>query len=589
MKILQDGAIRKLYEGPYDSGFHPLVQIIDLQPMEGSRYSITVSDGKFSCRCISSPELSSRIQSGDIKLLSVGNLNRYTKSNIKGAICIIVNEFGLLLTPAEREGDPKEIEAGAARGSMRAEPQAMARDMPAAPMRAMSRGDNYTPIKALSTFNTDWTIKARVTKKCDIKEWNNARGAGKLFNVDLMDVMGDEISATFFNQGVDKFFPMLVENHVYTFAKGTVKLANKRFATLQNEYNLSFDKGAEISEVQDDGSIDNIRFALVGLNLLSDLAKRGGQTIVDVCAVVSEIGETSGFTSKKGEPLRKRVLVLVDDTNHSVELTLWNEETDNPALQSGDQPLVLLAKGLKITEYNNLSLATDRNASKLIYNPVGIKDAERMIHWRDTRYSPANQLTALSIRSGASGKPREFRTIKSILEEWTNCTDVSQTGFYTIRGWINYVKNDDTTLLWYSSCMNQDKCKKKMIKEDDMYHCDSCNQSFQNCIFRYIVSMKVCDETDGLWLSIFDKEFTDIVGCTAQDLKEVQDRNEEEFKDKVSNVLNLRFEFAVKATVGDNGMGPRVKYSAMGVSQIDHRKVTKALLQDLETMLSLSG
>ena len=215
MKILQDGAIRKLYEGPYDSGFHPLVQIIDLQPMEGSRYSITVSDGKFSCRCISSPELSSRIQSGDIKLLSVGNLNRYTKSNIKGAICIIVNEFGLLLTPAEREGDPKEIEAGAARGSMRAEPQAMARDMPAAPMRAMSRGDNYTPIKALSTFNTDWTIKARVTKKCDIKEWNNARGAGKLFNVDLMDVMGDEISATFFNQGVDKFFPMLVETRLH--------------------------------------------------------------------------------------------------------------------------------------------------------------------------------------------------------------------------------------------------------------------------------------------------------------------------------------------------------------------------------------
>jgi hypothetical protein len=54
-------------------------------------------------------------------------------------------------------------------------------------------------------------------------------------------------------------------------------------------------------------------------------------------------------------------------------------------------------------------------------------------------------------------------------------------------------------------------------------------------------------------------------------------------------VFNLRFEFAVKATVTDNGMAPRTKYVAMGVSQIDHRKVTKVLLQDLETMLSLSG
>ena len=379
---------------------------------------------------------------------------------------------------------------------------------------------------------------------------------------------------------------MLVENHVYTFAKGSVKLANKRFCSLQNEYQLSFDKSAE---VQDDGTIDNMHFALVGLNQLSDLARRTGQTLVDICAVVSEVGEISAFTSKKGDALRKRVLTLVDDTNYSVELTLWNEEVDNPAFQGGDQPLVLLVKGLMISEYNYLSLATDRNASKLIYNPVGMKEADRMIHWRDTRYSPANQMTALSIRSGFAGKPREFHTVKSILEEWNTCENTSQVGYYTIRGWINYVKNDTEGSLWYASCMNQDKCKKKMIKDDDMYHCNACNQSFQNCVLRYIVSMKVCDETDGLWLSVFDKEFAEIIGSSAQDLKELQVHNEEECKDKLTNILNLRFEFAVKATLSDNGQGPRPKYAVMGVSKIDHGKVTKALLQDLEMMLSLSG
>jgi len=267
------------------------------------------------------PELSAVIQSGSLKVLSVGTLNRYTKSNIKGTVCIILIEFALLLTPAEREGDPKEMEAGGARPAARPDAQVFPRDNPP-PVRAMSHGDNYTPIKALSTFNTDWTIKARVTKKCDIKEWNNARGSGKLFNANLMDIMGDEISATFFNQGVEKFFPMLVENHVYTFAKGSVKLANKKFCSLQNEYQLSFDKSAEIAEVQDDGTIDNMHFALVGLNQLSDLARRTGQTLVDICAVVSEVGEISAFTSKKGNALRKRVLTLVDDTNYSVELTL---------------------------------------------------------------------------------------------------------------------------------------------------------------------------------------------------------------------------------------------------------------------------
>ena len=582
MKILQDGAIKKLYETPFDQAFHPLVQVIDLQPLEGSRYSMTISDGQYSCRCVSSPELSPRIKSGEIKVLSVGNLNKYTKSTLKGSVCIVISEFGMLLTPTEVEGRPREIESGGSARMGETMGSVMQRDV--AP-RGVSR-DNYTPIKALSTFNTDWTIKARVTKKGDVKEWNNQRGSGKLFNLNLMDSMGDEISATFFNQGVDKYYPMLIENHVYVFCKGTVKLANRKFCTLQNEYQLSFDKGAEITEVQDDGSIDNIRFSLVGLNQLSDLAKRSGQTMVDICAVVTDIGEVVSFTSKKGEPLRKRVLTLVDDTNHSVEMTLWNDEVDNPALVGAEQPVVLLAKGLKITEYNNLSLATDRNSSQVIYNPVGMKEADHIFHWRDTRYNPTNQMTALSIHSSTGGKTREFRLIRSIMDEWSTCSDTSQTGFYTIRAWINYIKTDGDTSLWYPSCMNQDKCKKKMIKEDDMFHCDACNQSFQNCIYRYIVTLKVCDETGGLWMNVFDKDFADIVGITAQDLKEIHDRNEEEFKDKVNNVVNLRYEWAVKATVTDNGQGPRVKYGALGAAPIDQKKVTRILLQELEAMLA---
>jgi len=33
----------------------------------------------------------------------------------------------------------------------------------------------------------EWKIKARVTKKGDMRTWNNARGSGKLFNIELLD------------------------------------------------------------------------------------------------------------------------------------------------------------------------------------------------------------------------------------------------------------------------------------------------------------------------------------------------------------------------------------------------------------------
>jgi replication factor A1 len=36
-------------------------------------------------------------------------------------------------------------------------------------------------------YSSRWTIKARVTRKTDIKRWSNAKGEGTLFSVDLTD------------------------------------------------------------------------------------------------------------------------------------------------------------------------------------------------------------------------------------------------------------------------------------------------------------------------------------------------------------------------------------------------------------------
>lgn len=39
-----------------------------------------------------------------------------------------------------------------------------------------SDADQYMPVKALNQFSTDWTIKVRVTKKGDERQWRNDRG-----------------------------------------------------------------------------------------------------------------------------------------------------------------------------------------------------------------------------------------------------------------------------------------------------------------------------------------------------------------------------------------------------------------------------
>ena len=129
--------------------------------------------------------------------------------------------------------------------------------------RMAADNDLYTPVKALNTFNPDWKIKVRITKKGDVKHWKNARGEGYLLNVDLIDAYGDQIQGTFFKEGVDKYKDDLHKDRVYLMSGGTVKMANQRFTSIRNDFCITFDQHAEIIEVPDDAAIKNMAYAFV--------------------------------------------------------------------------------------------------------------------------------------------------------------------------------------------------------------------------------------------------------------------------------------------------------------------------------------
>jgi hypothetical protein len=105
------------------------------------------------------------------------------------------------------------------------------------------------PIERLSPYQNNWTIKALVTQKSEIKTWSNQRGEGKLFNVNFMDESG-EIKATGFNAVVDSLYDKLQEGKVYFVSKARVNLAKKKFSNLTNDYELNLDRHTEIDEVR---------------------------------------------------------------------------------------------------------------------------------------------------------------------------------------------------------------------------------------------------------------------------------------------------------------------------------------------------
>lgn len=115
-------------------------------------------------------------------------------------------------------------------------------------LKTPGRAGAIYPIEGLSPYQNNWTIKARVTQKSDIKSWSNARGEGKLFNVTFMDDSG-EIRGTAFNLVADELYPKLEEGKVYYVSKARVNLAKKKFSNVNNDYELSFERNTEVEEV----------------------------------------------------------------------------------------------------------------------------------------------------------------------------------------------------------------------------------------------------------------------------------------------------------------------------------------------------
>ena len=375
----------------------------------------------------------------------------------------------------------------------------------------------HQPIASLNPYSNKWTIKARVTSKGDIRTWSNAKGEGKLFGIELLDEYASEIRATFFRDAVDKFFPLLQEGQVYYFGNGKLKRANRRYTSVNNDYEITFDDRAVIEPAEDAGKIAQHHFEFVPIAKLADMP---ANSTVDVLGYVQEVQEVVSITTKAGKEVDKRDLTLVDSSSASITLTLWGEKARQPS-ETFTNAIIAL-KGCKLGDYSGRSLSTYASSTVLINE--GIPEEAPLRQWAEAGGARAD-VTALSVRGGAgvsaSTSLESRKPISAIQDEGLGAGDRGD--FITVKAHITFVSHKVERPPWYPANPDADETGRKTYKKltdagDGTWIDERTGKRHSEPEWRYVLNVGLGDETGTVYATCFNETAEVLLGKSATEM-----------------------------------------------------------------------
>lgn len=444
------------------------------------------------------------------------------------------------------------------------------------------------PISELSTYQAKWKIRARVTNKANLRTFNKGNNQGKVFSVDLLDA-GGEIRATFFNDAADKFYEKLQVQKVYTFTRGTVKVANRQFNNCKHRYELVFDKLAEVEETADDSQIEAMRLHIEDLRTVST---RSLPCTVDLCGVLTNFSSAVNFTSKEGKDITKRSITIADDTGYSLEVALFGERAKQDDSAFAGKPVICL-KSVLLKEWNGSKSSSLLESGAIVAKPTG-PEVEKVQRWWSQGGS-TQSLTQISQSSGGSGgnnapagKSMDLSTMKrateQVLEQAQYFTCVSRLALVQTR------KQGEVQPLYYMACQEPKEgnglpCNRRVDAEG---FCASCNRAGKAAP-RFNLRCRFSDYGDSSWLTTFHEGAVKVLGQTADEARALE--TGEGGREALEASIRARYfgeplQVTVKAKLDSYNGEPRTNATCIDVRPVNRVHHGRAMLQQIREMLA---
>ncbi|KAJ1255412.1 hypothetical protein BS78_K240600 [Paspalum vaginatum] len=432
------------------------------------------------------------------------------------------------------------------------------------------------PVSQLNPYQERWTIKARVTAKSDIRNYNNKKGPGKLFSFEVVDAQGGEIRITCFNTQADMFFGLIEIDKVYLISRGTLKPAQKMYNPLNHEYEISLDFRSTVELCPDDDSvIPRLRY---NFRPISEIENIEVGAIVDLVGIVTSVAPSATIIRRDGSEAQKRTLQLKDMSGRSVEVTFWGKFCDAEGQQlqsqcdSGLNP-VLALRSVRVAEFNGRcvnSIAT----TQLKVNP-DFPEAESLRQWYVTEGKTAS-CVPLSVAS--MGRTDVRKTIAQIKDEDLGRSE--KPDWVTVKGAVSHLPTDGT--FCYPACtleVNGRQCSKKVTNNGDgTWHCDKCDQTMQNCEYRYTMQCQFQDHTGTAYATAFQEAGLEIMAYSAQELFEIREEDQERYAEILQGIRWQQFLLKLKVKEETYNDEARVKYTIVKAEKLDPSRESSYLL-----------